>query len=196
MSRGTCTREGSGPPREFSRTRRRAVSRFSRTPWWTTRRVYTSSIPSTGRLNRIRLAGARSGLSPAGAGAWRLGATPGRTSKGGGIFSGLPDPPYPGRVDIPNTLGGGGGPTRLIRQIGVLLVGPGVTGSVGGNFIADNCFIAGRNGNNHDDENEHGNHERDGRDRDDDNDNHGTSRCRGNSGVSNGELTRRPSGVP
>ena len=135
------------------------------------------------------------GISAVGSGDLLIADNTVRNYQWGGIFIGLPDSPYTGHVDILNNLVRGVGPTRLIRQIGVLLVGPGVTGSVGGNFIADNCFIAGRNGNNHDDDNEHGNHDRDGRDRDDDNDNHGDSRCRGNSEVSNGDRRTCPPGV-
>jgi hypothetical protein len=118
-----------------------------------------------------------------------------RNYQWGGIFIGLPDSPYTGHVDIVNNYVRGVGPTRLIRQIGVLLVGPGVTGSVRGNFIADNCFTTGRGGNNHDDDDEHGNHDRDGKDRDDENDNHGDSRCRGNSDVSNRDRHTCPPGV-
>jgi len=118
-----------------------------------------------------------------------------RTYQWGGIFIGLPDSPYTGLVDIVNNTVRGVGPTHLTRQIGVLLVGPGVTGSVRGNFIADNCFTGGRSGNNRDGDDEHGNHDRDGRDRDDDNDNHGDIRCRGNSDVSNRDRVTCPPGV-
>jgi len=113
----------------------------------------------------------------------------------GGIFIGLPDSPYTGHVDIVNNYVRGVGPTRLIRQIGVLLVGPGVTGSVRGNFIADNCFTGGRHGNHHDDdEHEKGHDDRDGRDRDDDDD-HGNGKCRGESDVTDKDKKTCPPGV-
>jgi parallel beta-helix repeat protein len=134
------------------------------------------------------------GIVATGTGNLRIADNTVRNYQWGGIFIGLPGSPYTGRVDIVNNLVRGVGPTRLIRQIGVLLVGPGVTGSVRGNFIADNCFTGGRNGNGHDDDNENGEHDHEGRDQDA-NDNHGNGRCRGESDVSNRDRRTCPPGV-
>ena len=112
----------------------------------------------------------------------------------GGIFVGLPESPYTGRVDIVDNHVRGVGPTHMIRQIGILLSGAGVTGSVTGNLIADNCFIGGgRTGNGHDADVEHGTHDHETKDRDDDHD--GKTQCRGDFDVKEKDKKTCPPGV-
>jgi len=109
----------------------------------------------------------------------------------GGIFVGLPDSPYSGHIDVVKNYVRGVGPTEVIRQIGVLISGPGVSGDVRRNFIADNCFIGSQHDRNDHDDDDDDDH--DERDHDDDRD--GKHGCRGESDVKDKDKKTCPPGV-
>ncbi len=141
------------------------------------------------------------GIVATGAGDLRIADNNVRNYQWGGIFIGMPDSGYTGHVDILDNTVRGVGPTRAIRQIGVLVSGRGVSGDIKRNFIADNCFLGSRDRHGHDghdddddEDDERGHHDNDDGD-DDERDRDGRGKCRGDAEVKGKDKRSCPPGV-